>query len=314
MARKSDPQGREEVERSLEAYLQSVVTYPEPPEDFRPGKASARELLKYGYPRRPDRESEAHLLPLWEKAFARPHHRIRAEVEIDRVLLNRADRWARVVRDGRFAPSGWGGIVALTSDFSFSPPEPPTMVYGEMAVPAIAPDFDNPNTPMTVGFWVGIDGYGTNQVLQAGIAATVTGENVDYWTWFEWFPAPPVRIPNFPIERGDVVTVLVCAPSVGQGFASFLNRQTGATTSVGFLPPPGLTALGATAEWIVEGISADLPNFTLFGFHECVAGTKTHRIDLSHPTETEIAGVGGNLTVAAAWGGSHVLVVWEGFR
>jgi Peptidase A4 family len=93
-----------------------------------------------------------------------------------------------------------------------------------------------------------------------------------------------------------------------------LNRTTGLTTSVGFDPPAGVSSMGTSAEWIVEGISNDLPNFVLAGFHKCVAGTKTHRIDLTHPTETEIAGTSGDLTVAVAWLPETVLVLWEGYR
>jgi hypothetical protein len=168
---------------------------------------------------------------------------------------------------------------------------------------------------MTVGFWVGLDGSLNNQVLQAGTAATVTGETIDYWAWFEWFPAPPVRITNFPISAGDLVTVLVCAVTPTQGYASMLNRSTGATTSVGFLPPAGFTSQGTTAEWIAEGISSDLPNWVLMGFHNCTAGTKNHHMDISKPTMTEIAGASKNLTLSIAWQDHNTtLVLWEGIR
>ncbi len=44
----------------------------------------------------------------------------------------------------------------------------------------------NRRAAQTVGFWVGIDGFGNNQVLQAGTAATVTGQTIDHWVWTEW--------------------------------------------------------------------------------------------------------------------------------
>lgn len=312
--RKESATYTEDTEPDYKEYLQSIKTYEPVPEDFDPFQASKNELKRYGFPRRPDPKSEAHLSSLWRKAYSRPLKPIRAEIEIDKVLLHREHSWSRTPRDGRFTPSGWGGIVAQTSDFGFSPAEPANMVYGEWAVPAMEPDFDNPNTPMTVGFWVGLDGFTNNQVLQAGTAATVTGSNINYWPWFEWYPSPPVKITNYPIDAGDLITVLVCAPQNTQGFVSMLNRTTGATTSVGFPPPPGVSSLGTTAEWVVEGITADLPNFILTGFHNCVAGTKTHRIDISRPIETEIAGAKGNLTVAVAWQPDTVLVLWEGIR
>jgi hypothetical protein len=303
----------EEVKRYHAQYLKTLGTFDRPPAGFDPCKATDRELLRYGFPRRPHAEREHRLHALWQKAFSRPIKPITARLKIDEVLVHRYRRGRRV-RDGRFAPGGWGGIIAQTSDFGFSPPEPANMVYGEWMVPSMAPDFDNPNTSMTVGFWVGLDGSLNNQVLQAGTAATVTGENISYWAWFEWFPDPPVRITNFPIEPGDVITTLVCAPQPTQGYMSMMNRQTGATTSVGIPPPPGISSVGTTAEWIVEGISADLPNWVIVGFHECTAGTKSHSIDISHPTVTEISGTTKDLTVAIAWAPNTVLVLWEGIR
>lgn len=296
-------------------YLKRVRTYSTPPAKFDPLKASARELAQYGFPRRPNPRTERELAALFKKAYSRPIKPVRAEIEIDRVLLDAPRRRAIFVHDGSFAPGGWGGVIAQTSSFAFKPPEPAVMVYGEWSVPTMEPDFDNPKTPMTVGFWVGLDGSLNNQVLQAGTAATVTGESIDYWAWFEWFPAPPVRINNFPISPGDLVTVLVCAVKPTQGFASMLNRTTGVTTSIGFPPPPGFMSQGTTAEWIVEGISADLPNWVLMGFHNCTAGTKNQHIDISKPTITEISGASKNLTVSIALQPNNtVLVLWEGIR
>jgi hypothetical protein len=315
MAEHPNPPKPPEEPGDLAEYLREVRTYPGAPEGFDPLRAEARELAHFGFPRRPDPEIEPELARLFKKAYARPFKAVKAEIEIDQVLLRAPRRRAVRVHDGRFAPSGWGGVIAQTAAFGFNPPEPAVMAYGEWSVPTMQPDFDNPKTPMTVGFWVGLDGSLNNQVLQAGTAATVTGANIDYWAWFEWFPSPPVRITNFPIEAGDLVTVLVCAVSPTQGFASMLNRSTGVTTSVGFPPPAGFTSQGTTAEWIVEGISGDLPNWVLMGFHECTAGTKNHRIDISLPTITEISGATKNLTISVAWQANNtVLVFWEGIR
>lgn len=296
-------------------YLKQVRTYSTPPAKFDPLKASAREIARYGFPRRPNPRTEPELAALFKKAYSRPIKPVKAEIEIDRVLLDAPRRSAVRVQDGRFAPGGWGGVIAQTSAFGFKPPEPAVTVYGEWSVPTMQPDFDHPKTPMTVGFWVGLDGSLNNQVLQAGTAATVTGESIDYWAWFEWFPAPPVRINNFPISPGDLVTVLVCAQRPAWGFVSMLNRTTGVTTSVGFPPPPGVMWQGTTAEWIVEGISADLPNWVLMGFHNCTAGTKNQQMDISRPTVTEISGASKNLTISVAWQANNsVLVFWEGIR
>ncbi len=317
MTKRRPERDKSKGQREHAAYLKTLRTFEPPPARFDPRRATARELVRYGFPRRPSPETEPRLHALWQKAFSRPLTVVRAKLEIDRTLLShRSRRQIKKVHDGRFVPSGWGGIVTQTSAFGFSPAEPANTVYAEWMVPSMQPDFDNPTTPMTVGFWVGLDGFTNNQVLQAGTAATVTGSSISYWPWFEWFPDAPVKITNFPISPGDLVTVLVCAQTPTSGFVSMLNRTTGVTTSAGIPLAKGVSSsLGATAEWIVEGISADLPNFVLVGFHNCVAGTKNHTIDLSRPIETEISGAKGNLTVAVDWQANDtVLVLWEGIR
>jgi len=45
------------------------------------------------------------------------------------------------------------------------------MVFAEWVVPAIVPLDPAPAEPITVGLWVGLDGFTNGQVLQAGIAA-----------------------------------------------------------------------------------------------------------------------------------------------
>ena len=106
----------------------------------------------------------------------------------------------------------------------------------------------------TVGFWAGIDGFTNGQVLQAGSAATVNGNNVTHWVWTEWFPLGAIQVTNFPIKPGDYLTVLVCAPQPNQGSCFMLNKTTNQATSIGITPPGGVTNIGASAEWIVEGI------------------------------------------------------------
>jgi hypothetical protein len=153
----------------------------------------------------------------------------------------------------------------------------------------------------------------SSQVLQAGTGATVTGDKVDYWAFFEWYPDPPVRITNFPIKPGEYIAVLVCAYTPTQGYVSMKNRQTNVTYQAGIPPPAGISSIGDTVEWIVEGLSADLPNWVTVGFHECSAGTQNNEMKLEHPTVTEILGDKKNLTFAFSFV-DNVIVLWEGIR
>lgn len=109
--------------------------------------------------------------------------------------------------ESSFGPSGWGGAVTepdkvrvqnmKTKESMQLLGEPTKSVYGQWTVPGIFPVSD-PADNVTAGFWVGIDGYGGEQVLQAGIAVTVTpAGKFEWWAWTEWwtdrYKDPPLR-------------------------------------------------------------------------------------------------------------------------
>jgi hypothetical protein len=187
----------------------------------------------------------------------------------------RADR-----AQSKFGLAGdWAGAVVQVASLDFSPPEPANVVYAEWTVPAISPRPSEPGTQI-VGFWVGLGGYGTNDLLQAGTAATITGNSVSYWAWTEWVPAG-YQVVNFPVAAGDSISVLVCAPQSDQGFVSMMNQNTNLAMSFGVSDPQGTTAYdGSTVEWIIEAINTEMPNFGSITFTEVTAGTQHHTINL----------------------------------
>jgi hypothetical protein len=297
---------------SDEEALKHITAYDAPPEGFDPNVAEERLLRKHGIPRRPDAAQEPLLRAIWDAAFASNPKFIKAEIAIDHVITNRK----RPVLDKKvdaksFSPSGWAGDVVLVSTKNYNPPEPVNTVYGEWFIPNVTPIPNEPSGGQTVGFWVGIDGYTNGQVLQAGTAATVTGSSTANWVWTEWFPIPAIQVTNFPIKPGDYITVLVCAPQPNHGFCSMLNKTTNQATSIGITPPNNVTSIGASAEWIVEGISSILPVFSTVVFQNCSAGTKDHSFNAVGGIVTEITGTGGaNLTSAATLSNDQVVVKW----
>jgi hypothetical protein len=266
-----------------------VRTFPAPPVGFDQTAASDEELLRHGYPRRPDAKTEPVLRRLWDKALMRRPTFVRAELVEDKVWRSRphAD-WVKEQARRRadrpqseFGLSGhWAGAVVQVASLGFSPPEPANVVYAEWAVPTISPQPAESGT-QTVGFWVGLGGTGTSQqLLQAGTAATITGNNVGYWAWTQWVPAT-YRVVNFPVAAGDPISVLVCAPQSDQGFVSIMNRNTNLAMSFGVSDPQGTTPYdGSTVEWIIEAINTEMPNFGSVTFTEVTAGTQHHTINL----------------------------------
>lgn len=292
-----------------EEVLKHIITYDAPPAGFDPNSAQPRVLRKHGIPRRPDAVKEAHLKAIWDSAFASKPTFIKAEVEVDyRLTKRKRPVVVKKTKGKKFSPSGWGGVVVPVG---FTPPEPVVLVYGEWFIPNITPIPNEPPQGQTVGFWVGIDGFGNNQVLQAGTAATISGNSVDHWVWTEWYPLPAIRVTNFAIKPGDYITVLVCANQPDHGFCSMMNKTTNQVTTIGILPPSSTTSIGATAEWIVEGISSILPVFSTVVFTNCSAGTKNHSFNMNGGVITEIGGAGGAaLTTSSILSDTRGMVKW----
>jgi hypothetical protein len=292
--------------------LKHFTAYAAPPEGFDPTVAEARLLRKHGIPRRPDAAKEPHLKAIWDGAFASKPTFIKAEIAIDHEMAKRKRPVIAKKATGKdFSPSGWAGVVVPVANLNFNPPEPVVSVYGEWFIPNITPIPNEPPQGQTVGFWVGIDGFGNNQVLQAGTAATVSGNNIVHWVWTEWWTLPPIQVTNFPIKPGDYITVLVCANQPNHGFCSMLNKTTNQATSIGITPPNNVTSIGATAEWIVEGVSSILPVFSTVVFTNCSAGTKNHAFNMHGGVITEIKGSGGaDLTAASILSDTRGMVKW----
>jgi len=224
--------------------LTLMHSYDTPPEGFDPHSAPHDLLRRHGLPRRPDPEAEPELARLFKRAFIRPADYVKAELAIDPVM---SDRDPLGGQDPDFGPSGWGGVAVVTSSLGYSPPEPANTVFGQWVVPEIIPFDPAPAQAITVGFWVGLDGFTNGQVLQAGIAATLTPDfwfpgpaNVDWWAWTEWYTTqyrdPAVQVTNFPVATCNTVSFLVCAPQPDHGFVAMQNLTTRQVTSVGITP------------------------------------------------------------------------------
>jgi hypothetical protein len=311
--------GRTSYEQSDVLSLMHV--FEPPPDGFQPHTADEAVLRRHGFPRRPDPQREPRLAQLWHRAMSWPTQFTRAELAIDPVMSQRDPlrRSAAANGHGDFQPGGWGGVVVETASLGFSPAEPAKTVFAQWAVPGIWPASD-PSGPITAGFWVGLDGFTNGQVLQAGIAVTVQPDaTVNWWAWTEWYTTqyqdPAVAVTNFPIAVGDTVSFLVCAPQPDHGFVAMQNLTSGQATSVGIDARPGITSAGASAEWIVEGISADLPVFLpSVTFGSCSAGTQDNSFDLSPDgITTNVSGSNGALTQTSIASPTTAVVEWTGW-
>ena len=54
-------------------------------------------------------------------------------------------------------------------------------------------------------FWAGIDGFSDGTVEQTGTSSNCNGTTPQYFAWYEFYPAGPVTLTNFPVIPGDVI-------------------------------------------------------------------------------------------------------------
>ena len=273
--------------------LSRMRSYDPPPIGFDPRTASEDLLRHHGLPRRPDPTKEPGLAKMWELAFSRPLNYIKAELAI-----NPAIKRSQRKQNAEFGQSGWAGAIRKQQPYHEGfegdpriinvnvlgqPPKsdyslPATAVSAQFQVPEVLPPQVSEDTT-SIGFWVGLDGYVDDGPLQAGIQAIVSGKNVTYSAWFEWYtneiPAMSqgATVLNLPVRPRDAVCVAVSAVQPDYGMASILNITTRQMTTLGIQAPANATSLGMTAEWIVEANSDPpspyLPYFTPVIFTGC---------------------------------------------
>jgi hypothetical protein len=109
--------------------------------------------------------------------------------------------------------------------------------------------------------WIGIDGYNSADVCQAGILQTVqTSANghatISCWAFDEWYPAAANIIPtsSLLVNPGDTIKVAVKTTGAGATQASFIfdDETTGKTFATSLTAPRGTSLLGNSAEVVVE--------------------------------------------------------------
>lgn len=287
------------------------------PERFDPMKATARQLAAYRLPRRPDAKTEPRLRTLWDRVMSRTQLWIAPEFEHHEHIKHGPARGSG--RRALTARRGSPGVSNATSNnwsgaADFSPAgKPYGFVGGQWTVPS-------PNTRSDGAYyaseWVGIDGWNSNDVLQAGTETQITkilfitAEQV--YTWWEWFPAGEVKINNLPVSAGDVMYCLICADTTSHAIVYFSNQSEGVGTRFEITPPRGTTLTGNVAEWIVErptvgGSVANLTDYVACYFDECIAGGAGNIDNLSGASLITMTGTGGATLSEPAQENDHVV-------
>ena len=274
-----------------------VRTFTPPPRGFDPITSSPADLLKHGFPARPDHPRQ---LERYNSVLGRVmKDRFRYIEPTFRINPNRhhgppaSRNFAGPVRarpqvtgtGNQFSTIWSGGLVFPLPGQSFR------WISGEWTIPNVgAPAADNQTYYCAI--WVGIDGdisVASQDLCQAGINLDVTqnGSNItrNCSAWCEWFPGPEIEIPNFPVTFGDTVVVTICASGSSATEAQIFFANLTANHGTSFILDAGLFAdgsqislVGDSAQWVVERpevgeSTALLANYVEVFFSGCQAGS-----------------------------------------
>ena len=254
---------------------------PAPPAGFDALHATAEERQKYGVPPAPDPVKAPSAFARWQKAVEIP---LKQPAPYASAPVLKATQRAHGPAKGlssftsssNSTNSSSNGILTGTSN-NWSGPA----VYNALApfkTEAIVGIFVVPTAHQALGTctggwtyssqWPGIDGFNSNDVLQAGIEvdAYCAGGTTSsfYAAWIEWYPYNEVRVSAPVIKPGDMVLIEVWNVSPTSGYAYFYNYSTGNAASYALTAPSGTTLVGNSTEWVVErpGVNGSLATLT----------------------------------------------------
>jgi hypothetical protein len=235
--------------------------YATPPAGFNPLTASDFDLEQWGFPPRPN-VSDVAAYAEWEKIVSL--QRITPQLTFTKIYQGPAQFLQ--IGNTNATSNNWSGYVLDGANGTFKVNE--TQVSADWNIPSVAQAIGTCNSTWDYSTqWVGFDGWGSSDVLQAGSEADATCSSTLYSFWYEWYPNAETRVSSPVAQPGDWVAIQVWYTTTSPyGHAYWADYRSGLSASVGFNPPSGTTFEGNSAEWVVErptvsGSLADLANY-----------------------------------------------------
>jgi hypothetical protein len=286
----------------INSKLKDFLYIEPPPDGFRLLRATPDELHMYGLPHRPDPNLSPDAARAWMHVMRRVKRFVMPELRTRRDIVHQPfRRLRRIQKQGSRAVihggSGWSGTVITDAP-------PYTAVWGIWTIPQVQVP---PNPPNGVdnffcATWVGLGGFGINNLLQAGTEQDVSiGAEPQYSAWTEWVPGISTTL-DWPVEAGQSIAAFVgdLGDGSGRGLVIMANLETGDMTTPIIVPIPTIDFFGnpipagsitlpsGSAEWIVERpafaineqvVLTELAdygevNFTMAGASSAVPGSK----------------------------------------
>lgn len=277
----------QESEDRVALNLPGATTSIEPPAGFEPIQASDEELARFGYPPRPDSDRAPRAYAAWQRAVTASGVRVVPELEVTDTVAG-SNRAVPEQAAGSQPKSSynWSGAVVTSGATTYNSASTFYYVAADYVVPAARQEYGicdgGWDREMT---WVGIDGWGSADVVKAGTESdgfcNKTGTATRYYAWFAWYPNATTTIKNFPIHPGDDIFVEVWHTSPTSADVYMVDYQANQHVSFGFTAPKGVSLIGNSAEWVIErplvnGKLATISTYVSEYFSICAAVTENH--------------------------------------
>jgi len=231
-----------------------------PPANFNPLTASRTTKAQYAVPPAPDPTVAPRAYNEWRKAMTGLQKHVSPVLTQTNILHGPLKRvgpsvpLANTTNNiiGTYS-SNWSGTSVVNSQNPFAV----EMIAGEFVVPTARQAFGSCDGGWDYSsLWPGIDGNGSNDVLQAGVEADAyckNGTTASYYSaWIEWYPNYATEVSYPTIHPGDLVYVQVWNTSATNGYAYFFNFSTLEGAEYQLTAPSGVYLTGNSVEWIVE--------------------------------------------------------------
>jgi hypothetical protein len=140
--------------------------------------------------------------------------------------------------------------------------------------------------------WVGVGGYSSQDLIQAGTEQDVlSGGGTQYYAWYEYLPFPEIPI-SMAVSPGNTMQVTVRTVSGGRSssWEIFIKNK---TTGASFTKDLTYSSSFSSAEWIeeaptVNGSIAPLADFGTVTFNSSEAGYNGRVVSISGGPNTAI--------------------------
>jgi Peptidase A4 family len=121
--------------------------------------------------------------------------------------------------------------------------------YSKVSAQWVQPAMACTSSTSTAAFWVGLDGYSSDSVEQAGTLVECYESKASYYSWWEMYPTNSVEIVGDSVHAGDHITA-----SVTRSGTKYTLAVTDATTSGNSFSTTQTCSACAnsSAEWIEE--------------------------------------------------------------